>query len=127
MSLDTIRISKKGREQLIRLKRHTGIEHLNILCRWAFCISLAEDSVPPISTVRTEQGMDIQWRTFSGKNDEIYLGLLKHRCQKDGLNLSDENLSEYLGLHIHRGLGYLVANKNLRSIESLFSYLPNFG
>ena len=31
--LDNIRLSQKAKDQLIRLKRHTGIEHWNVLCR----------------------------------------------------------------------------------------------
>ena len=42
MSLKQIRLSSQAKEQLIRLKTRTGIQQWNILCRWAFCLSLAE-------------------------------------------------------------------------------------
>ena len=44
MIVESIRISKSGRDQLITLKRRTGIENWNVICRWAFCASSAEPS-----------------------------------------------------------------------------------
>ena len=48
MAIDHIRFSQQAKDQLIKFKRVTGIEHWNILCRWALCVSLAEDSVRPL-------------------------------------------------------------------------------
>jgi DNA sulfur modification protein DndE len=38
--IDRIRISQNAREQLLKLKRATRIEHWNVLCRWALCNQL---------------------------------------------------------------------------------------
>ena len=46
MTLRQIRLSSQAKEQLIRLKTRTGIGQWNILCRWAFCLSLAEPTPP---------------------------------------------------------------------------------
>lgn len=46
MSPKQIRLSSQAKEQLIRLKTRTGISQWNILCRWAFCLSLAEPTPP---------------------------------------------------------------------------------
>ena len=35
MAVEHIRLSKQAKNQLIKLKRVTGIEHWNVLCRWA--------------------------------------------------------------------------------------------
>src|SRR6478752_29704 len=80
VSIETVRINAQGREQLIRLKRYTGIEHWNELCRWALCISLAESTRPPIIKTGGEGGIDMSWRTFAGAHAELYLALLKQRC-----------------------------------------------
>jgi DNA sulfur modification protein DndE len=40
------RLSAQAKDQLIRLKTRTGIAQWNILCRWAFCLSLRQPSVP---------------------------------------------------------------------------------
>ncbi|WP_435947067.1 DndE family protein [Dryocola sp. BD586] len=34
MSIDNVRLSEKAKQQLITLKRRTGIENWNVLCRW---------------------------------------------------------------------------------------------
>lgn len=46
MSIKHIRVSSQAKDQLIRLKTRTGIDQWNILCRWAFCLSLAEATPP---------------------------------------------------------------------------------
>ena len=120
MSIETVRINAQGREQLIRLKRYTGIEHWNELCRWALCISLAEVTRPPITKTGGDGGIDMSWRTFAGAQSELYLALLRQRCVDDGLGSAPETLNEQLRLHIQRGLGYLAGRK-IRSITDLVS------
>jgi DNA sulfur modification protein DndE len=44
--IERIKLSKKAKDQLMKLKRVTKIDQWNILCRWAFCTSLAEKSNP---------------------------------------------------------------------------------
>ena len=49
----------QAKEQLIRLKTRTGIPQWNILCRWAFCLSLAEPTPPtPIEIPGPQQCRD---------------------------------------------------------------------
>lgn len=120
MSLETVRISLQGREQLSRLKRYTGVENWNVLCRWAFCLSVAEETKPPLTIVKGD-GVEMTWRTFGGVHSELYLALLKHRCLQDGMQLDDKTLGEQFRLHLHRGLAYLSSNKKLRSIADLIS------
>ena len=119
MSIETVRISAQGREQLIRLKRSTKIEHWNVLCRWAFCVSLAEKTRPPTTIIKTEGGVEMTWRTFGGGYSDIYQALLKKRCLDDGLDPTPETLGEQLRLHLHRGLTYLATNKQTGSIADL--------
>ena len=119
MAIDTVRINAQGKEQLSRLKRHTGIEHWNILCRWAFCTSLAEPTVPPTKAFGGEPAVEMTWRVFGGRQHEVYYALLKQRCQRDGFTLDDATLSEQFRLHLHRGLSYLASDRQIRSIASL--------
>lgn len=114
MSLDHIRLSKQAREQLIRLKRHTGIEHWNVLCRWAFCRSLAEPNVPPPARIPADSNVELSWRVFGGRNHEIYLALLKERCLRDGFAVDDETLDTQFRLHLHRGIAYLAGDRRIR-------------
>ncbi|MES3150898.1 DNA sulfur modification protein DndE [Sphingomonas faeni] len=120
VSLEHIRLSKQAREQLIRLKRHTGIEHWNVLCRWAFCRSLAEPNVPPPSRIPADSNVEMSWRVFGGRNHEIYLALLKERCLRDGFELDGETLDGQFRLHLHRGIAYLAGDKRIRDGVAAF-------
>jgi DNA sulfur modification protein DndE len=119
MTIDHIRLSKQAREQLIRLKRHTGIEHWNILCRWAFCRSLAEKSVPPPAKIPADSNVEMSWRVFGGRHADLYLALLKQRCFVDGIKIDSDELSTQFRLHLHRGIAYLANDRHLRDIASI--------
>lgn len=107
---DRIRISAQGRNQLIQIKRRTGIETYNIICRYALVLSLAEVSLPPQESFSATGGLEIEWRVFCGNENELYENLLVQRCKTDGIPITHENLKELLTLHIQRGLAYLNAN-----------------
>lgn len=118
MSIETVRISKQGRDHLSRLKRRTGIGQWNILCRWALCVSLAESGRPrPVQG--GERPIEMTWKTFGGDHADVYLALLKERCHQEGLGTNEGNLSEQLHAHIHRGIGYLSGEKSIANIEGL--------
>ena len=46
MAIEHVRVSLQAKGQLVRLKRLTGIKQWNVLCRWALCVSLAEQGTP---------------------------------------------------------------------------------
>jgi len=118
MIIETVRISKQGREQLIRLKRRTGIGQWNILCRWALCASLAEPGGPrPVKG--GERPIEMTWKTFGGDYADVYLALVKERCHQEGLEVDEATLAEQLHAHIHRGIGYLSGEKSIAAIEGL--------
>lgn len=119
MAIEHIRVSQQAREQLIRLKRHTGIDHWNVLCRWAFCRSLAEPSVPPPAKHPADSNVEMSWRVFGGRQSEIYMALLKERCLGDGLGASDDILALQFRLHLHRGIAYLANDRSIRSVAAL--------
>jgi len=107
------------RSHLIRLKTKTGIDNWNILCRWAFCLSLAESTLPRSDGVAREgAAIEMTWRTFGGDFSDVYLALLKHACHAQGLEINKQNLESLLWLHIHRGIGYLMGNKK-KGIENM--------
>lgn len=121
MSIEHIRISQQAKEQLIRLKRLTGIEQWNVLCRWALCVSLAEPSVPPAAKVPADSNVEMNWKVFGGRYADVYLLLLKERCIRDGLSTDPDTLSQQLRVHLHRGISYLAANRRLKTIDNLVS------
>ena len=58
MSLKQIRLSAQAKEQLVRLKTRTGIPQWNILCRWAFCLSLRQPA--PLTPVEVPADSNVE-------------------------------------------------------------------
>lgn len=98
----TIRISQQGKEQMIKLKRATGIKNWNTLCRWALCLSIA-DCTPPLPREQAESNVEMSWRTFAGQDSVAYAAIIVTRARRDGTNPD-----EVLSAHVHRGLGILA-------------------
>jgi DNA sulfur modification protein DndE len=114
--VETIRISKQGRDQLIKVKRQTGIENWNILCRWALCVSLREPTPPAQPKEKLDGGVEMTWKVFAGDQDEILGALILLRTEKDGLGRSTDGASRCLRAHINRGLSFLASGKDTKSI-----------
>ena len=119
MMIKQVKVSTQAKEQLIRLKARTGIPHWNVLCRWAFCLSLRQPSPPAPIDVAADSNVEMTWPVFGGDAHELYLALLKERCARDGLGTSEEVLARQFRLHLHRGIGYLAAPHAIRSIAQL--------
>ena len=117
--IETVRVSEKAKVQLITLKRRTGIQNWNILCRWALCSSLAEKSEPPIEEIPSDSSIEMTWKTFTGGEEELYLAIVQLRVIKAGWSLERDEVNRYFRLHLHRGISYLTGNKNLNKIEDL--------
>ena len=121
MSIKQIRLSNQAKDQLIRLKTKTGIQQWNILCRWAFCLSLNEPTPPTPIDIPADSNVEMTWHVFGGEHHELYLALLKQRCLRDRLDISSETLSRQFRLHLHRGIGYLATPNSIRSIADFVS------
>lgn len=119
MKLDALRLDGQAKNSLVVLKRKTGIETWNILCRWALCVSLTEPQKPRANSVGDKKEIEISWDVFAGKATSIYRGLLVERCRQENLEINQKNLNFVLSQHVHRGIGYLTASKDLRNIDSL--------
>lgn len=119
MAIDNIRLSVKERENLLRLKRFTGIKNWNTLCRWAFCVSLQDPEKPRKVKVASDSGLEMKWKVFGGRHHKIYLAILKERCKQDGVSFDDDELYAQFRLHLNRGINRLVLDKELRSAGAL--------
>ena len=119
MAIEVVRISQQCKDQLVRLKRVTGLTHWNELCRVGFCLSLSVPGVPPQKKILSDSNVEMTWKVFGGRHAELYLALLKMRLMRDSLTLDEATLNEQFKLHLHRGISYLAANKEVRSIDDL--------
>jgi len=120
MTIEHIRLSQQAKEQLIRLKRITGIQNWNVLCRWAFCVSISEKERPRVEKIQSDSSVEMTWKVFGGEYHEIYFALLKERCRSDGLELSGDVLSTQFKLHLHRGIASL-SNKQMKNLPALLA------
>ena len=125
LPLERFKLSQTAKEQLIKLKRQTKIDQWNILCRWAFCRSLAEPSIPSSVPIPGDSNVELTWRVFGGEFADILIIALKQRCHNDGLGVDQETLAAQFRLHLHRGIGYLAGNANLKKIEDLIGIICN--
>lgn len=109
--MERLRLSATARNQLIALKRRTGIEHNNALCRHAICLSLANSSTPPNEDFNFSGGIEIEWRVLTGGQDALYYNLLMVRLLEEGENPTEEAVRKAALLHVHRGLSYLMSRQ----------------
>ena len=61
MIIKQIKLSNQSKDRLSRLKGKTGIKNWNVLCRWALCYSLGEntiESAPLEGAGQSPDGMD---------------------------------------------------------------------
>jgi DNA sulfur modification protein DndE len=107
--IDTIRISQQGKDQLSRLKRKTGIQNWNTLCRWALVASLRESDPPVHATLGVESNVEMSWRTFAGDTGTLFHDLVRLRCAESRLPIDEEAVDAQFRLHLHRGIAYLAA------------------
>jgi len=119
--IDRFKLSKTAKDQLLKLRRHTKIDQWNILCRWAFCRSLAEPTIPSPVPIPADSNVELTWRVFGGEMSDILLIALKQRCHNDGFPLDKETLATQFRLHLHRGIGYLAGDPNMKKIEDLIA------
>ena len=123
--IDRIRLSQTAKDQLTKLKRNTKIDQWNILCRWAFCRSLAESSIPSPVPITADSNVEMTWRIFGGEIADFLLIALKQRCHNDGLGTDKETLASQFRLHLHRGIGYLAGDPSIKKIEDLIALILN--
>ncbi len=123
--IERVKLSQTAKEQLTKLKRYTKIDQWNILCRWAICRSLAEPSIPSPVPIPADSNVDISWQVLTGEMSNYLIIALKQRCHNDGLGTDEKTLAHQFRLHLHRGIGYLVGDTNIKSIENLLKLTIN--
>jgi len=123
--IESIRLSEKAKLQLITMKRRTGITNWNVICRWAFCLSMQEKSIPPDEVIPADSSIEMSWRTFAGQADQVYLGMLLVRAERDGVPMEKHALAHYFRLHLHRGISYLTGVHGAEDLQGLLGLLPS--
>ncbi|GAB4375228.1 MAG: DNA sulfur modification protein DndE [Elainellaceae cyanobacterium] len=117
--VERVRISQAAKDQLIKLKRVTKIDQWNILCRWALCRSLAEPTPPSPIAIPADSNVEMTWQVFGGEIGDLLIIALRQRCHNEELSSDRETLAIQFRLHLHRGIGYLAADSDLKKVEDL--------
>jgi len=118
MIIDVVRLSEKAKNQLLTLKRRTGVLQWNVLCRWALLASLAEPTVPPHEEIVTDSNVEMSWKTFAGTLDEAITAVVLQRAHDD--DVSPEQIHQFFKIHLHRGIAYLLnAAPDLRGLLAM--------
>jgi len=126
MILKQFRLSQPEKDKLIRIKARTGIQNWNVICRWAFCWSLSEATIPGGLDPLSDSNVEMTWLTFAGEHHEVYEAIIRRRCINDGLGDSQEVLAKYFRLHLNRGINHFSTRDVLRSCQDLISCIPSF-
>ena len=119
-NIDILRTSMNVKNSLTRIKSITGISNWNILCRWAFCLSIKQTSLPREVEEKLD-GIEIDYDVLVGKNKSIYTQLLINNLLSHKVEINKRNLNKYLNAHVNRGVNIIYTNK-LKDISGLIAF-----
>lgn len=121
MIVKQIKLSNASKDRLGRLKGKTGIKNWNVLCRWALCYSLSENTMPTDIPIAADSNVEMSWYTFGGEYSEIYDALMIAWCNKMGIPIDEETLAKYFKLHVERGIAHLSGTNFIRNLDDLIN------
>ena len=119
MIMRQIRLSNRAKERLSRLKGKTGIKNWNVLCRWAYCYSLKENTIPTPENIDGDSNVEMSWYTFAGEYSDLYEALIIAWCKKMDIPTDNETMAKYIKMHIERGISYLSGTNFIKDLDSL--------
>ncbi len=100
MQFSRYRFSSRTQSLLGLLKHKTGLG-INVLARYAICLSLKDPSIPNPNEY-DENGMEILPSVLFGEHENIYMALMIDRLHKDNLD-SELYLHKMTRAHLNRG------------------------
>ena len=119
MIVKQIRLSNRAKERLSRLKGKTAIKNWNVLCRWAYCYSLKENTIPTPENIDADSNVEMSWYTFAGEYSDLYEALIITWCKKMDISTDKDTMAKYIKMHIERGISYLSGTNFIRELDDL--------
>lgn len=119
MIIKQIKLTNVSKDRLGRLKGKTGIKNWNVLCRWALCYSLSENTMPTDIPIVADSNVEMSWYIFGGEYSDIYDALMIAWCKRMGLPTDEETLAKYFKLHIERGISHLSGTNFIKNLDDL--------
>ncbi len=105
--IESIRLTESEKEMLVRIKRKTGIESWNVLCRWAYLIGLMQGKITNSTSHEKRDAVEIKWETFSGKNSYIYMAITKLQYAMELNNQRDITPFDFIHSRLSTGIRIL--------------------
>jgi len=92
--IDSVRLTATERDLLLKIKRKTGIDSWNVLCRWGLALGLKENNPHMRKPHAKRDAIEIKWETFAGKQSAIItslvqLGFAKQISKNNGAQIAD--------------------------------------
>ena len=119
INIDQLRTSTSLKNLLTRIKGITSIQNWNVLCRWGFCFSIKQSTLPRMVDEKLD-GVEIDYDVLVGKNKIIYTQLLINNLRKNNIEINKENLTKYLHAHVNRGIN-IIYNYKMKTIKDLYN------
>ena len=119
MIVKQIKGSNISKERLSRLKGKTGIKNWNVLCRWALCYSLSENTIPTDIPIVADSNVEMSWFTFGGEYSDLYDALMVAWCKKMNLPTDEDTLTKFFKLHLERGIAHLSGTNFIKNLDDL--------
>ncbi len=104
MQFNRYRFSIRSQNLFSQLKHRTGLG-INVLARYALCLSLKDPSMPNPDEF-DEKGMEILPGVLFGEHENIYMALMLDRLHKDKLD-PELFLHKMTRAHLNRGASAL--------------------
>ncbi len=113
--VETIRVSQRARDILITLKRRTGIDQWNVLCRWALTTSLSSESIPP-KAPSADSNIEMTWKTFGGPISDELAAMVYLQAKKDGMPTDPDTIASYFRNHLERGISQITGVRDVSKL-----------
>ncbi len=104
MQFNRYRFSIRSQNLFSQLKHKTGLG-INVLARYALCLSLKDPSIPNPDEF-DEKGMEILPGVLFGEHENVYMALMLDRLHKDRLD-PELYLHKMTRAHLNRGASAL--------------------
>lgn len=115
----SLRITNRGRDQLIQIKRKIPFENWNAICRWAYVQSLQESTPPSKLDSTGDSNVEMSWDVFSGGTGHVYWELLLQWIIDNGYDEDDQEA--LFRRHVHRGIASLSGRPEYKTLEKMLT------
>jgi len=122
--VETVRLTSCAREKLIQLKKVTGIEHWNSLCRWGFCFAVASRLKPTGEEFSERCNIEMSWNTFTGEWGDVLAGVALAGWQTAREGSPELTPANYFNSMLEMGIAMLhktVVEKDPSTIDTIVS------